>query len=86
LFRVGTKTVSTLPGSFGNYDIDFRRARAAGTEPAIPRLASLLADPAFATLEQWLRQRGIDPAELQAAIDQFLDQARQAAQQTPQRD
>ena len=34
---------------------------------------------AFAPLEQWLRQRQVDVAELQAAVDQFLDQARQAA-------
>jgi hypothetical protein len=37
------------------------------------------ADPAFAPLEQWLRLRQMDPTELQAAVDQYLDQARQAA-------
>lgn len=33
----------------------------------------------LAALEQWLRQRGLDPAALQADIDAFLDQAREAA-------
>ena len=45
----------------------------------MPRAADLLADLAFAPLEQWLRQRQVDVADLQAAVDQFLDQARQAA-------
>jgi hypothetical protein len=69
-----------LQTSLHNYAIVFRRARAAGTEPAIPLLAELLADPAFAPLAQWLRQRQVDAARLQAAIDQSLAQARQAAE------
>ncbi len=69
-----------LQTSLHNYAIVFRRAHAAGTEPAIPLLTELLADPAFAPLAQWLRQRQVDPASLQAAIDQVLAQARQAAE------
>ncbi|AUB83280.1 tetratricopeptide repeat protein [Candidatus Thiodictyon syntrophicum] len=69
-----------LQMSMRNYTNVFRRARAAGTEPAIPLLAELLADPAFAPLAQWLRQRQVDPARLQAAIYQSLAQARQAAE------
>lgn len=42
----------------------------------MPRVAELLADPAFASLEQWLRQRGVEVAELQTAVDRLLDQAR----------
>jgi hypothetical protein len=57
----------------------FCRAHATGDVLAVPRVANLLADPAFAPLEQWLRQRQADMAELQAAADYFLDQARQAA-------
>ncbi len=62
-----------------NYARAFGRAHAAGTEPAIPRVAELLADPAFAPLEQWLRQRQVNVAELQAAVDQYLEMVRQAA-------
>ena len=69
----------SLKTSLRNYAVRFRRAHAAGTVLAVPRVAALLADPAFAPLEQWLRQRQVDQAELQAAVDQFLDQARQAA-------
>jgi hypothetical protein len=46
-------------------------------------VAELLADPAFAPLDQWLRQRQVDVAELQAAVDHLLDQARRAASQAP---
>jgi tetratricopeptide (TPR) repeat protein len=69
----------SLKTSLHNYAFDFRHAHAAGIVLAVPRVASLLADPAFAPLEQWLRQRQVDLAELQAAVDQFLDQVRQAA-------
>jgi tetratricopeptide (TPR) repeat protein len=62
-----------------NYAIAFRRAHAAGTVLDVPRVTALLADPAFAPLEQWLRQRQVPLDQLQATVDQFLDQARQAA-------
>ncbi len=67
----------------GNYSIDFRRARAAGIELVVPRVAELLADPAFDPLEQWLSQRQVDVAELQAEVDQVLEQVRQAALKQP---
>lgn len=73
-----------LQTSLHNYTIDFRRAHAAGTVPTVPRVADLLTDPAFAPLEQWLRQRQVDVAELQAAVDHSLDQARQAAKAPPE--
>lgn len=63
----------------GNYVKGFRRARAADTELAVPRVSELLADPAFASLHQWLRQRQVNVDELQSAVDQLLAQARQAA-------
>ena len=62
-----------------NYAVLFRRAHAAGAELAVPRVAELLADPAFHPLEQWLRQRQVNVTELQAEVDQVLEQARQAA-------
>jgi tetratricopeptide (TPR) repeat protein len=63
----------------GSYAVLFRRAQAAGTPLAVPTLADLLADPAFHPLATWLTQRQVDPASLQAAIDDFLAQAQQTA-------
>jgi tetratricopeptide (TPR) repeat protein len=67
-----------LQTSRRNYAIDFRRARAAGTPLTVPRLADLLGDPAFHPLAEWLDKRQVDVAELQAAVDQILEQTRQA--------
>jgi hypothetical protein len=80
IYRCVAGLGQVLQTSFRNYAIDFRRARAAGTELTVPRVAELLTDPAFAPLEQWLRQRQF-PAEkkVQSAVDQFLAQARQTA-------
>ena len=47
----------SLQTSLANYAITFRRAHAAGTELLVPRVAELLADPAFRSLENWLGQR-----------------------------
>ena len=79
IYRLVANAGQALQTYLRNYAIAFRRARAAGTDLAVPRVAELLADPAFHPLDQWLRQRQVDPAALQAAIDQFLTQARQAA-------
>jgi tetratricopeptide (TPR) repeat protein len=65
--------------SLHNYAIRFRRAHAAGTPLAVPRVAELLADPAFRPLDDWLRQRQVNVDELQASVDQLLEQVRQAA-------
>jgi tetratricopeptide (TPR) repeat protein len=71
--------------SLHNYTIDFRRAQADGTPLAVPTtVAELLADPAFRPLDDWLRQRQVDLTELQTEVDQFLEAARQAAQEPPQ--
>ncbi|MEO1400160.1 MAG: CHAT domain-containing protein [Cyanobacteria bacterium J06635_1] len=69
----------SLQTSFSNYVIIFRRARAAGQSLTVPRVTELLVDPAFHPLATWLKQRQVKPDELQAAVDQLLDQARQAA-------
>ena len=42
-------------------------------------LADLLADPAFRPLSDWLRLRHVDVAEVQAAVDQVLEQVRPEA-------
>lgn len=62
-----------------NYAIGFRRAHAAATKLAVPRLAQLLVDPAFRPLADWLRLRKENVEKLQATVDQFLEQARKAA-------
>ena len=46
---------------------------------SVPRVAELLADPAFHPLADWLRGRQVDVEALQAEVDQFLETARQAA-------
>lgn len=69
-----------LQTSLLNYAFVFRRAHTAGTVPVIPRVSELLPDPAFAPLQQWLRQRKVPLDELQSAVDHYLDQVRQAAQ------
>ena len=65
--------------SLSNYALCFRRAHATGTPLIAPSVADLLADPAFRPLADWLRQRQADVAEVQAAVDQALEMARQAA-------
>lgn len=68
-----------LQTSLHNYAIRFRRAHAAGTPLPVPRVADLLADTAFHPLADWLRQHQVDVAEVQEAVDQVLEQVRQAA-------
>ena len=65
--------------SLHNYAIVFRRANAAGSPLVVPRLDELLANPAFHPLKEWLRLRQADVAQVQAAVDGFLEQARQMA-------
>jgi tetratricopeptide (TPR) repeat protein len=79
IYRLVAGLEQQLQISWGNYAIAFHSAHAAGAELAVPRVAELLADPAFHPLAQWLRQRRVDMASLQTAVDQFLEQARQAA-------
>jgi hypothetical protein len=79
LYLVVMQYAQHLQTLLRSYAITFRRAHAAGTEFSPPRVADLLANPAFAPLDQWLQQHQIDLDELQASVDQFLDQARQLA-------
>lgn len=65
--------------SLNNYAVVYRRGHAVSTKLAVPRVAELLADPAFQPLGQWLRQRQVNLDDLQATVDRFLEQARQAA-------
>jgi tetratricopeptide (TPR) repeat protein len=83
VYCFATESTESLQTTFRNYVIVFRTAGSAATEPNIPRLAELLDDPAFAALKEWLAERQVDLGDLQAAIDQVLDQAREAAKQSP---
>lgn len=68
-----------LETSLHNYGVRFHVANAAGAALAVPRVAELVADTAFAPLLLWLRQRQVDSAELQETVDHLLDQTRHAA-------
>jgi hypothetical protein len=79
IYRLVAELGQHLQNSLHNYAVGFRHAQSTGTELAVPGVAELLADPAFAALEQWLRQRGVDLDALQAAVDECLALARQRA-------
>jgi tetratricopeptide (TPR) repeat protein len=79
IYRLVAGLGQDLQTSLGNYARGFRSAQAAGTPLLVPRVAELLADPAFQSLADWLRQRQVDVDEVQAAVDQTLEQVRQAA-------
>ena len=68
-----------LQDSLHDYAFVFRRANTAGSPLVVPRVAEVLADPAFHPLKEWLRLRQADMAQVQADVDKFLEQARQAA-------
>ena len=68
-----------LQTSLHSYAVRFRRAHATGTPLVVPSVAEVLADPAFHPLKEWLRLRQADVADVQAAVDGFLEQARQLA-------
>jgi tetratricopeptide (TPR) repeat protein len=77
IYNLVAGLVMSLKTSLNNYAIRFRRARAAGSVLAVLRVEELLADPAFAPLAQWLSKREVPIDQLQSAVDQHLDQARQ---------
>jgi tetratricopeptide (TPR) repeat protein len=79
IYRLVAGLGQYMQTSLHNYAIRFRRAHAAGTTYTAPRAAAVLADPAFRPLDDWLRQRQVGVDELQAAVDQYLEMARQAA-------
>jgi hypothetical protein len=62
--------------TLAGYATRFRRAGAAGGRPSVPRLCEVLDDPAFAPLDDWLRDEAADVAEVQTGVDFYLEQAR----------
>jgi tetratricopeptide (TPR) repeat protein len=79
IYRLVAELGQDLRTSLGNYTRRFRCAHATGIPLTVPRVADLLADPAFRPLADWLRQRQADVAAVQAAVDQALDRVRQEA-------
>lgn len=79
LYRWVAKLGHHLQTSLHNYAVDFRRAHTAGQAQTIPRVADLLADPAFEPLARWLQTRAMDLATLQRDVDEQLEQVRQQA-------
>jgi tetratricopeptide (TPR) repeat protein len=79
VYRLVAGLEGSLQISLHNYVVSFRRAHEAGTLLAVPRIAAVLTDPAFRPLDDWLRQQQVDVDELQAAVDRFLEMARQTA-------
>jgi tetratricopeptide (TPR) repeat protein len=68
-----------LQRSLVGYALGFRQAEESGVPLQVPRVHDLVMDPMFHPLSEWLRQRNIDVAELQAAVDQRLALARVVA-------
>ncbi len=77
VYRLVAGLGQSLQTSLHNYAIRFRRAHEAGTTLAVPRVAEVLAT--IPSLDAWLRGRQVDVDELQAAVDQWLEQVRQQA-------
>jgi hypothetical protein len=72
----------TLKTTLLNFHHYFLSLRGSAAGQIIPRVTNLLTDPAFAALKTWLLERKVPLDELQAQIDELLDQARQAALET----
>ena len=66
----------SLQTALGNLRIGMRRAAAAGQRYDLLRLAALLAQPEFSPLAQFLAQHSVDPAALQATLDDLIEQVR----------
>ncbi len=83
IYRLVAGLGQALQTSLGNYAVRFRRAHDAGAPLPVPRVAELLADSAFRPLDDWLRLRQVGVGAVQAAVDQVLEQVRQAALEQP---
>ena len=79
VYRLVSGLGQDLQTSLHSYTVRFRRAHATGTPLVVPSVAEVLADPAFHPLKEWLSLRQADVADVQAAVDGLLEQARQAA-------
>ena len=73
-YRLVTGIVISL--SVPQLILRIRESAAQGAPFALPRLTTLLADPAFAPLRTFLQQRDADLPSLQARIDRLVEEAR----------
>ena len=64
-----------LTTSLENYSRGFFQAKASGSSLAVPRVAELIADSSFRSLDDWLQERQIDIGDIQIQVDQFLERA-----------
>ena len=62
-----------------NLKLTAREALASGDRYTLPRLDDILAEGEFATLRQFLDNRGVDRAALQAELDRLMEQAHEQA-------
>ena len=76
VYRIVAGHHEHLKFSLHNLAIYMRRAAQAGQRYDLPPLAELLALPEFDTLRQFLEQRGVAVADLQAVIDQVVEAVR----------
>jgi hypothetical protein len=74
-YVVGTGRGDHLATWQHNLGLHAYQALAKGTRYTLPRLEGVLVQPAFTALRQFLDDRGIDRAALQAEIDRMVDQA-----------
>ena len=76
VYHLAAGSSEPLHLALAGYAARFRRAEAAGEPLAVPRLTELLDDPTFAPLDDWLRERAADVADMQTIADFYLEQAR----------
>jgi hypothetical protein len=79
IYLVVLEAGTALQTMLHNYAVDFLRSDTGGTPLVVPRVVVLLADPAFTALEQWLSHSQVDIVELQAEVDEMLEQVRKSA-------
>ncbi len=76
VYRIVTGHHEHLKTSLHNLAIRMRRAAQTGQRYEFPLLAELLALLEFDALRQFLEQRGVNVAELQAAINEQVEMVR----------
>ena len=67
-----------------NLAISMRQAAASGESYELPRLAELLARPEFEPLQRTLTERNVGPDELQAGIDEIIEEVRRRVAESPE--
>jgi tetratricopeptide (TPR) repeat protein len=79
VYQIEAKLSQDLQKSLLIHARCLRLHRQANTSMKVPRMADLLADPAFASLSSWLQQASINVTELQTSVDRHLELARRVS-------